>query len=383
MPTSPISQASIDYINEFFLKTGKRYLAVDLASRVVQICYYSIAHKKIINKEIRASELESVLSSYESGTLIVGFEACGACHYWARRAQEMGHEYRCFMAENIRNRKKKEKTDKIDALAIFKALLDRDSADLSIKCKSLDHQMLSSLMTTRSCITSQKVKSLNALRAFMYELGVVLPRDLSPQRMIKRALAYKEQMLLEQGADSEAFIFFDISLQTYIAQIEHCVKIIDGLDKQIEELSRKNTTCQLLRTIPGVGYIIAMMLYIAGFDISNFKNAKHFAGYCGIAPHVEGSGGTATNLGVRHFGNRALAGMLYIGAMAHYSNTLKKTLENSENEQIKVQMQKRRKVLICAIANHIARTAFAVIRDKTPYTTQRASGLLTAYKECI
>ena len=132
-----------------------------------------------------------------------------------------------------------------------------------------------------------------------------------------------------------------------------------------------------------LGYIIAMMLYIAGFDISNFKNAKHFAGYCGIAPHVEGSGGTATNLGVRHFGNRALAGMLYIGAMAHYSNTLKKTLENSENEQIKVQMQKRRKVLICAIANHIARTAFAVIRDKTPYTTQRASGLLTAYKECI
>ncbi|WP_181463249.1 hypothetical protein [Anaerobiospirillum thomasii] len=49
-------------------------------------------------------------------------------------------------------------------------------------------------------------------------------------------------------------------------------------------------------------------------------------------------------------------------------------MENSENEQIKVQMQKRRKVLICAIANHIARTAFAVIRDKTPIQRKEQVG---------
>lgn len=377
--TNTISQNVLEYLTEYHNSTGKIHVGIDLASRVVQVCYYSFAHKRLINKEIRASELEKFFNEFKKGSLIVGFEACGSCHYWARRVVELGHEYRCFTASSLGSNKGKEKTDKIDAFDIYKAAIDIDSKEHSIECKSLEHQLLSNLMTTRASIVKQKVMCMNALRAFMYEQGVVFAKDLKHTKMIKYVNEYYKTMCEKHGSDSIECDLFNTSIKSFITQINHTVDVIDELDKKIEKIARKNETCQLLRTIPGVGYVVSIMLYIAGYNINNFKNAKHFAGFCSIAPHVEGTGGKASTIGVRHFGNRELAGLLYIGAMAHYSQHFKKILENSDNKRIQELKNKRRKVIICALANHIAKCAFAIMRDKKPYVIDRDSGFIKAY----
>lgn len=383
MKRTDLSQSTIQHITEIYEKTGKRHFAIDLASHVVQICYYSFAHKKLINKEIRTTELEKVLSAFAPGSLIIGFEVCGACHYWARRALELGHDYRCFPNKYVAIHKGNEKTDKIDAFAIFKATIDRESKDHSIACKSLPHQLLSNLMSTRASIVKQKIISINGLRSFLYEQGISLPRDISHRKIIKHVDEHYAKLCQSYDIKSDICQLFLESSQAFIDNIQNCVEIIERLDKKIELLARTNETCQLLRTIPGVGYVISMMLYIAGYNIENFKNAKHFAGFCGIAPHVEGSGGSASTISIRHYGNRELAGLLYTGSMAHYSQKIKPVLETSDDPKIQELKQKRRKVLICAIANHVARCAFAIMRDKKPYVDSKSSGFLTAFNKSL
>ena len=379
--TAPLSKSTLEYLTEFHNKTGKIHVGVDLASRVVQVCYYSYAHKRIINKEIRTTELEKFLNEFKRGSLIVGFEACGSSHYWARRVRELDHEYRCFMGAHIKGRRGMSKTDKIDAMAIFKATIEIDSEEYSIECKSEVHQLLSSLMVTRASIVKQKVISINALRALAYEHGLIFPPDISHNKAVKYVQELYTNLCAKHGSESMICYLFNISAQAYIEQINGSLRIIESLDKDIKRISHQNETCQLLRTIPGVGYVVSLMLYIAGYNINNFKNAKHFAGFCGIAPHVEGSGGVSSTISMRHYGNRQLASLLYIGAMSHYSQKIKKLLENSNNEKLVALRNKRRKVIICAIANHIAKSAYAVIRDKKPYVSTKASGFITAFNE--
>ena len=66
------------------LSSGYIPVGVDLAARVFQICYLN-EKQKIKNKALsREAFLDFLKSPPFSQPLMVGFEACGGCNYWAR-----------------------------------------------------------------------------------------------------------------------------------------------------------------------------------------------------------------------------------------------------------------------------------------------------------
>ena len=89
-------------------------VGVDLAARVFQVCYLT-EKQKIKNKALsREAFLDFLKSPPFSQPLMVGFEACGGCNYWARFIESLGHKYKIMPAASIRAFLGLQKTDKID-----------------------------------------------------------------------------------------------------------------------------------------------------------------------------------------------------------------------------------------------------------------------------
>lgn len=95
-------------------------VGVDIAKQVFQVHYVDPESGEIVNKPIkRAMFLEHFANR---APCLIGMEACGGAHHWARQLIKMGHEVKLIPAEfakafNIRN-----KSDAADARAIWLAV---------------------------------------------------------------------------------------------------------------------------------------------------------------------------------------------------------------------------------------------------------------------
>ena len=65
-------------------------LGVDLAKNVFQLHGVDFAGKTILRREVRRSQLMKTMAQLEP--CLIGIEACGGAHYWARRFAECGHQ---------------------------------------------------------------------------------------------------------------------------------------------------------------------------------------------------------------------------------------------------------------------------------------------------
>lgn len=72
---------------------------------------------------------------------------------------------------------------------------------------------------------------------------------------------------------------------------------MEGLEKQLNDVTLQNETCKRLMEIPGVGPLIATAAVATMGEASAFKSGREFAAYAGLAPKQTGSGGKVRLLG--------------------------------------------------------------------------------------
>ena len=69
-------------------------IGLDLAKSVFQVHGVDATGKAVLKKTLRRSQLLSFFSKLQP--CLVGMEACGTSHRWARELRRLGHEVRCF-----------------------------------------------------------------------------------------------------------------------------------------------------------------------------------------------------------------------------------------------------------------------------------------------
>lgn len=92
-------------------------IGVDLAKKVIQICIVK-NNKVLSNKEIFSRDFTQWLAKAEKAIII--FEACATSNYWKQIALSFGHDARLISAKLVANIRQHQKTDKNDALQLFK-----------------------------------------------------------------------------------------------------------------------------------------------------------------------------------------------------------------------------------------------------------------------
>ena len=90
-------------------------------------------------------------------------EACGGAHYWARKAQSLGHEVRLMPAQYVKPYVKTNKNDYIDAKAICEAVTRPNMRFVTIR--SAEQQALGALVRHRSRIVTDRTATINQVHA--------------------------------------------------------------------------------------------------------------------------------------------------------------------------------------------------------------------------
>ena len=349
------------------LSSGYIPVGVDLAARVFQVCYLT-EKQKIKNKALsREAFLDFLKSPPFSQPLMVGFEACGGCNYWARFIESLGHKYKIMPAASIRAFLGLQKTDKIDALAIFKGTICPSVR--TIRARDEENQTLMNLLAAREQLLKQQTQSLNAQRAMLYELGEICGEGAAK---IDAATDKLKESL--EKSQSEAICNFRMIAEPFKANRDSLEAQIKQIDLYLKQYAKNNRTVQNLMTIPGIGVLSAVTLYAVLGNPDDFPNSRHFASFAGFAPRVFGSGGIVQVGMIPHTGNRQLKKILYMCAIARFAQQTRKAsteTEASKLTQLIDNPEISNKKIVCSIANRLARVAWTIAKSGQPFDAKK------------
>ena len=91
-------------------------LGIDLAKSVFQLHGIDSAGKVVLRREVRRAQLMKTIAQLEP--CLIGIEACGGAHYWARRFGEHGHQVKMMSPQFVKPYRKSDKNDRNDAEVI-------------------------------------------------------------------------------------------------------------------------------------------------------------------------------------------------------------------------------------------------------------------------
>ncbi len=143
-------------------------------------------------------------------------------------------------------------------------------------------------------------------------------------------------------------------------------------EAELRERSRSIEAIGRLQTIPGVGALTATTIYAWVGDVRRFPDAKALAAYAGLVPSIRQSGEIQRLGSITKTGSKALRSTLVQAA-----HVLMNRCRSSEAKPLQAIGERvrtsrgRRKIATVALARHILRIAYYVLRDGTAYDPKR------------
>ena len=323
---------------------------LDVAKRVFQMYWVEAETGEIVNRRFGREELIAFLAQRPAGR--VALEACGSAHWWARQIKALGHQVVLLHAKYIRPFVQTNKTDAADARAICTAASQPGMR--AVAAKTEDQQAMLSLHRMRAQLVKFRTMQVNQLRGLLYEFGVTFRAGrLAGLAEIRRRMAEMEAMLPGRVLNG---------LQDQLKRIDGLEQEIDGLEKQLGTWQKQEAACRAITEIPGIGRLTATALVAMIGDARTFKSGREFASYLGLVPRQSGTGGKVTLGSISKRGDPYLRTLLMHGARS----VMVKAKRPSDWQQ-QIQARRPANVAAVALANKMARTAWAILAHDRAY----------------
>ncbi len=329
-------------------------IGLDLAKNVFQVHGIYENGEIAFNRALRRAQVLSFFESLEP--CLVGIEACGTSHYWARELIKLGHNVKLIPPVYVKPYVKRGKTDAADAEAICEAVTRPTMRFVEVKTPQ--QQAILAVHRTRDLMVRQRTQTINMLRAQLAEFGIVLPQG------INHALAFAKDCLNGEQADLPKVagdVIFELCEQLLFLHSK-----ILRYSRQMTQISKREKRVALLQTIPGVGSITASAIVATVGSGKQFNNGREFAAWLGLTPLNKSSGGKERLGHISKMGDQYIRRLLVLG-MTSRIRSIRAEPEKFDPWFTDILERKPSKVAAIAMANKTARIVWAVLTRNEPY----------------
>jgi len=258
---------------------------------------------------------------------LIGMEACGSAHYWARLAQQHGHAVRLMPPAYVKAYVKRNKTDAHDAAAICEAVARPHMRFVPVKGEA--DQALLMLHRMRASFVEKRTAAANQLRAAVL---VELARQW-------RSVA---------GA-------------------------VRKMDAEIAAGVKQSARAQRLLAVPAIGPVGASALDALLPNPQVFRSGRDFAAWTGLTPREDSSGQSLRRGPISKQGDGYLRRILVLGATAHLARVRRGQVQGASAWVLKMAAHPKRKLAAVALANKTARIAWAMLARNENYRAPAAA----------
>jgi transposase len=322
-------------------------IGIDIAKHVFQLHGVDGGGEVVLRQRLRRGRVAAFFAALPP--CLVGIEACGTAHFWAREIAAFGHEVRLMPPGYVKPYVKRNKHDAADAAAVCEAV--RRPSMRFVPVKTPEQQAALVSHSIRDLLVRQRTMLVNAIRGHLAEFGVVAPRGVHKVEELTAVIADDADGRIPSSARS--------ALRVLAAELAALDLRVAALEAEIVARTRADPVARRLATIPGIGPIIASRITATVPDPSVFRSGRDFAAWIGLVPRQNSTGGKARLGGISKCGNGTLRRLLVGGAMAAMFRT-----RALQTDPWLRQLRARKPVMVAAVAfaNKIARTVWAVMR---------------------
>ena len=333
-------------------------IGLDLAKSVFQVHGIDAAGGVLLRRKLRRSALLDFFAALPP--MLVGMEACGGAHYWARELTRLGHTVRLMPPAYVKPYAERGKTDAADAEAICEAVTRPTMRFVPAKTEAQQASLME--LKVRDMLVRQRTRTVNALRSHLAEYGIVAAQGRRVSELIE---------VVRDGDDARLPDPAREALGELVAQIEAMEERIGRFDRRLVRHAREDETARRLASIPGIGAIGATALAAIVPDPHGFASGRHFAASLGPAPKPHSSGGKERLGRISRQGNSMLRRLLVLGA----TSRLRHARRSPGTADWAARLLARRpfKVVAVALASKMARIAWALLARGGTYTTTAAA----------
>lgn len=331
-----------------------KLLGIDLGKSAFHVVGYDNTDSIVLRKKFTRSKLLEQLAVLKPCN--VAFEACGGSHWLARRCQALGHRVKLIPPQYVKPYVKGNKNDFIDASAIAEASTRPGMRFVAVKSEST--QILSTCHRLREAFVAERTACMSRIGAFLLEFGLSLPKGHATMKRLFSWLGAQKGVELPEGM-----------LQELHEGYEHYLYLNDRIavqDRKIRQQVKEDDRCQLLKTIPGIGDMVASQTVMEVGNGQQFRHGREMAAWLGLVPRQYSTGGKPKLLGISKRGNKRLRSLFVHGARSILS--LVDRGEGPFNAWLKkLRATKPFNVACIALANKLVRIAWSVLTKLEPF----------------
>ena len=328
-------------------------IGLDIAKNIFHL--YTIGTDgKTFKRKLKRSELLSFFANYPVS--LIGIEACGGSHHWAREITKLGHKVVLLNARYVKGFVVGNKNDFNDAQAIFDAVTRPNKREVRIK--TLEQQDIQLLHNIRQGLVEKRTALVNQLRGLLSERGIVINQGINHVRK-------QLPLILEEGENHLTPLSRELFAEQY-EKLKQLDSEIKAQDQRITRLCSQNPLSRRFLEVPGIGPMIATIIASDLGDGKGYASSRDYAASLGIVPRQHSSGDKPVYLGISKRGNRYIRTLLIHGARAVLKNCSDKTDKMSLWLQSLIERRGFNKAAV-ALANKNARILWAMASKGEAY----------------
>jgi transposase len=338
---------------KFYTQQHKFYCGIDLHARTMYVCILNQAGETVLHRNMKTDPalFLKVIAPYRED-LVVAVECIFTWYWLADLCVQQGIPFVLGHALYMKAiHGGKAKNDKIDAHKI--ALLLRGGMMPQAYVYPAEMRATRDLLRRRMHLMHKRAELLSHIQNTNHQYNL-------PEMGKKIAYKANREGVAERFVDTAV----QKSIEVDLALIDHYDKLLSDIELYIVNTAKQHDVNAFyrLRSVPGIGKILALVILYEVQDIGRFPRVQDFVSYCRLVKCTKESAGKKYGTSGKKIGNAYLKWAFSEVAVLFLRN-------NPEGQKYLVRLEKKHSKgkALTILAHRLARTVYHLLRREQAF----------------